>query len=409
MMRHKPIYILVVFCFFISSSIVFAQSDKQKELEAKRQKFQDELKQINALLFSDKKKEKSLVSLVEDLSSKISIRRNLIKVTNDQANLLTREINANQNEITSLRDQLKELKDSYADMVVKSYKSKSEQSRVMFLLSSDNFKQAYKRLQYIKQYANYQKEQGELIKAKTIKLQELNTDLLRQKKDKDKLVLENKEVKKQLEIELAEQEELMVSIRKNLSTYTTQAKKKQQEINKIDREIDRLIREAIAASNKKAGNNSTSSNKFVLTPEAKALARNFESNKGKLPWPVQKGVVKVRYGKQPSPIDRTVTINSQGVKIATEKGIKVRAVFDGVVSEILVIPNANPVVMIRHGNYITVYKNMSKIYVKKGDKVTTKQEIGEVFTNRSTGETMLGFGVYKDSKTQNPAIWVFRM
>lgn len=408
-MRHKSTYIFILLFVFFGSSFIHAQSEKQKELEAKRQKYQNELKQINALLFSDQKKEKSLVSLVEDLNYKVNVRRNLIKITNDQANLLTREINANQNEITSLRDQLKELKESYADMVVKSYKSKSEQSRVMFLLSSDNFKQAYKRLQYIKQYANYQKEQGELIKTKTIKLQELNTDLLRQKKDKDKLVQENKQVKKQLEIELKEQEELMISIRKNLNTYASQAKKKQQEINRIDREIDRLIREAIAASNKKAGKTSTSSSKFVLTPESKALARNFESNKGKLPWPVQKGVVKVRYGKQPSPIDRTVTINSQGVKIATQKGTKVRAVFNGEVSQILVIPNANPVVMIRHGNYITVYKNMSKIYVKKGDKVTTKQEIGEVFTNKSNGETMLGFGVYKDSKTQNPASWLFKM
>ncbi|MFK7781181.1 murein hydrolase activator EnvC family protein [Psychroserpens sp.] len=407
-MRHKSTYIIVLLCLIFGNLVAYSQSDKQKELEAKRQKFQNELKQINALLFSDKKKEKSLVSLVEDLNTKVNVRRNLIKVTNDQANLLTREINANQNEITSLRNQLKELKESYADMVVKSYKNKSEQSRVMFLLSSDNFKQAYKRLQYIKQYANHQKEQGELIKVKTLKLQKLNTDLLRQKKDKDKLVLENRQVKKQLEIELKEQEELMASIRKNLNTYASQAKKKQQEINRIDREIDRLIRAAIAASNKKAGK-SSSSKGFALTPEARALARNFESNKGKLPWPVQKGVVKVRYGKQPSPIDRTVSINSQGVKIATEKGTKVRAVFDGTVSEILAIPNANPVVMIRHGNYITVYKNMSKISVKKGDKVTTKQEIGEVSTNRSTGETMLGFGVYKDSKTQNPAIWVYKM
>ena len=408
-MHNKPIYIILVLSFFLSIPLANAQSDKQKELEAKRQKYQNELKQINSLLFSDKKKEKSLVTLVEDLNYKVSVRRNLIKITNDQANLLTREINANQNEITSLRDQLKALKENYAAMVVKSYKSKSEQSRVMFLLSSDNFKQAYKRLQYIKQYASYQKEQGELIKEKTLILQELNNDLLRQKKDKDKLVQENREVKKQLEIELKEQEQLMASVRKNLSTYAFQAKQKQEEINRIDREIDRLIREAIAASNKKAGKTTTASSKFVLTPEAEALARNFESNKGKLPWPVEKGVVKVKYGTQPSPIDRTVTINSQGVKIATEKGTKVRAVFDGEVSQILVIPNANPVVMIRHGNYITVYKNMSKIFVKKGDKVTTKQEIGEVFTNKSDGETMLGFGVYKDSKTQNPASWLYKM
>ncbi|NRA93184.1 MAG: peptidoglycan DD-metalloendopeptidase family protein [Psychroserpens sp.] len=407
-MKHsKPYYILLFVLLLSSFQICFAQSDKQKALEAKRQKFQKELNQINALLFSDKKKEKSLLTLVEDLNSKISIRRNLIKVTNDQANLLTREINANQNEISSLRDQLKALKDNYADMIVKSYKSKSEQSRVMFLLSSDNFKQAYKRLQYIKQYASYQKEQGELIKTKTLKLQELNKDLIRQKKDKDQLVKDNRMVKKQLEVELKEQEVLMAEIRKNMSLYASQAKQKQQEIDRIDKEIDRLIREAIAASNKKAGNTKSSS-KFVLTPEAKALARNFEANKGKLPWPVQKGVVKMKYGRQPSPIDRTVYIISQGIKIATEKNAKVRAVFEGEVSQILIIPNANPVVMIRHGNYITVYKNMSKIYVKKGDKVTTKQEIGEVYTNND-GETMLGFGVYKDSKTQNPSSWLYRM
>lgn len=405
----KPTYIVFITVFLFCTAFGFSQSEKQKALEAKRQQYQKELKQINALLFSDRKKEKSLVSLVEDLNTKINVRRNLIRITNDQANLLTREINANQNEISSLRDQLKELKQNYADMIVKSYKSKSEQSRVMFLLSSDNFKQAYKRLQYMKQYNSYQKEQGELIKAKTLKLQELNKDLLRQKKDKDQLVEENRIVKKQLEQELEEQEVLMASIRKNMKTYASQAKQKQQEIDRIDREIERLIREAIAASNKEAGKNTTATSKFVLTPEAKALAKNFESNKGKLPWPVEKGIVKVKYGKQPSPIDRTVTINSQGVKIATEKGTQVRAVFDGEVSQILVIPNANPVVMIRHGNYITVYKNLAKIYVKKGDKVKTKDVIGEVFTNNSTGETMLGFGVYKDSQTQNPASWLYQM
>ena len=278
----------------------------------------------------------------------------------------------------------------------------------MFLLSSDNFKQAYKRLQYIKQYANYQKEQGELIKVKTLKLQELNTDLLRQKKDKDKLVLENREVKKQLEIELKEQEELMVSIRKNLNTYASQAKKKQQEIAKIDREIDRLIREAIAASNKKAGKTSTSSNKFVLTPEDKVLAKGFENNKGKLPWPVEKGVVKVKYGKQPSPIDRTITIQSNGVRIATEKNAIVRAVFDGKVLAVIAQKNGNPAILIQHGNYITVYKNLSKLYVSKGDQIKTKQQIGEVFTG-GDGETLLWFSLVDSNKPINPASWLYKM
>jgi septal ring factor EnvC (AmiA/AmiB activator) len=407
-MRNKSIYISLFIGLLVCGFSGNAQSQKQKELEAKRQQLQNEIEQINALLFTDKKKEKSIISQVEDLNYKVNVRKNLIKVTNDQANLLTREINANQKEISSLREQLKLLKEDYSKMIVRSYKSRSDQSKVMFLLSSDNFKQAYKRLQYIKQYANYQKEQGEKIKVKTQKLQDLNASLIKQKKDKEKLIEENRIAKKRLEEELNQQRVLMASIRKNLSAHSSQIKKKQQEADKIDREIDRLIREAIAESNRKAGNSSTSKG-YALTAEARALAANFELNKGKLPWPVEKGVVKLGYGKQPSPIDKTVTINSNGVRIATEEGAKVRAVFDGEVTGIIILKNANPAIIIRHGNYFTIYKNLSKIFVKQGDKVSTKQIIGEVFTNKSNGETILGFGVNNNSNTENPANWIYRM
>ncbi len=406
-MQSKSIYIIafILLCFGFSAE---AQSAKQKALEAKRQRFQKELNELNALLFSNKKEEKSVISLVEDLNYKINVRRNLIKVTNDQANLLTREINANQNEISSLRDQLETLKKQYSEMVVKSYKSKSEQSRVMFLLSSDDFKQAYKRLQYIKQYANYQKEQGDLIKVKTKKLQDLNTDLVRQKEDKDKLVAENRVVKKALEGELKEQERLMTSIRKNMTSYSSRIKKKQEEINAIDREINKLIREAIAASNKKAGKSSTSKG-FALTPEDKIIAKNFVSNKGKLPWPVEKGVVKVRYGTVKSPIDPTVKINSNGVRIATERNAGVRAVFEGEVMAVMGKKYSNPTVLIQHGNYITAYKNLGKVYVKKGDKIVIKQKIGEVFTN-SDGQSILFFSIHKeDQSTVDPSKWIFKM
>ena len=407
-MRNNFFYISLFLGLILFGNLANAQSQKQKELEAKRQQLQEEIEQINSLLFSNKKKEKSIISQVEDLNYKVSVRKNLIKVTNDQANLLTREINKNQKEISSLRQQLEVLKEDYAAMIVKSYKSRSDQSKVMFLLSSDDFKQAYKRLQYIKQYADYQKDQGEKIKNKTQQLQDLNNSLVTQKKEKDKLIEENRIAKNRLEEELKQENVLMASIRKNLSNYSSQIKKKQQEADRIDREIDRLIREAIAESNKKAGN-SKSSKTYALTAEAKALAANFESNKGKLPWPVEKGIVTLRYGKQPSPIDKTVTINSNGVRIATEEGSQVRAVFDGEVSAIVALKNANPAIIIRHGTYFTIYKNLSKIFVKQGDKVSTKQVIGEVFTNKNNGETILGFGVNKNSNTENPANWIYKM
>ena len=405
-MQHKFTYILVLLLLQTSFSSE-AQSAKQKSLEAQRVKYQKELKQLNVFLFSNKKQKKSVVSLVEDLNYKVNVRRNLINITNDQANLLTREINANQNEISSLRNQLTGLKQDYSKMVVKSYKNKSEQSRIMFLLSSDDFKQAYKRLQYIKQYTAYQKSQGDLIKGKTKKLQELNIDLLRQKGDKDQLIAENRAAKIALEKEIKEQDKLMTSIRANLSAYASKIKKKQQDIASIDKAINTLIKEAIAASNKKAGKSKSSSN-FASTPETKLISKNFASNKGKLPWPVIKGIVTMRYGTQRSPIDPSVSIMSNGVQITTDKNAKVRAVFKGEVLAVVTQKRSNPAILIRHGNYITIYRNLLKVYVGKGDKVTAKQEIGEVFTN-TEGKTTLGFGVLKATKTENPASWLYPM
>ncbi|WP_290699329.1 peptidoglycan DD-metalloendopeptidase family protein [Lacinutrix sp.] len=402
--------ILVFSLLFFSSTFIFAQSGKQKELEARRLEITREIQQINKLLTSNQSKKKSEVSQIEDLSLKVSARENLIKVTNQQANLLTREINNNQKQITENRDELTLLKAGYAKMLQQAYKNKNKQSRVMFLLSSTNFKQAYKRVQYLNQYADYQKEQANKIKAKTITLQEANTNLLTQKATKSKLITENKKAQKALEVERSQHEMIMKSIKKDLNKYTAQVKTKQKEARRIDSEIDKLISAAIAASNKKAGVKTTTKSKsFALTAEAKALAADFLGNKGKLPWPVEKGVIKLRYGKQRSPVDRNLTINSNGVRISTEKGEKVRAVFNGEVMGILKPRRSNPIVMVKHGNYITTYQNLGKIYVKKGDKVTTKQEIGEVFTNPSTGETILKFRIDKDNKTQNPSSWIFKM
>jgi septal ring factor EnvC (AmiA/AmiB activator) len=386
----------------------FSQSKKQQELEERRRELRQEIQQIGVLLFEGKKEQKSVLSVVEDLDFKIKVRKNLIKITNQQANLLTREISSNQTKISKLRDKLIVLKADYAEMIVKSYKSRSDQNKLMFLLSSTNFQQAYKRLQYIKQYADYQMQQAELIKTETAKMQALNIELLAQKKNKQILIEENKKAKSILDKDREQQSVLIQEIKSNLSQFTVQLKSKQTESKKIDKEIRKIIQAAIAASNKKAGK-SSKLKVFSLTPEQKILAANFTANKGKLPWPVVNGVVKLRYGNNPSPIDPSLTIKSNGVRIATSKGGQVRAVFEGVVQGIMTPKNGNNTIMIRHGNYITVYKNLSKFYVSKGDKVTTKQVIGEVITNKASGESILSFGIYKDSSTQNPSQWIYRL
>ena len=400
---------LCVVLFVMVSSVGIAQTNtaRQKMLENQKKRLQAEIKQINTLLFKNSKKEKSLLSQVEDLEIKISVRSNLVEVNNQQANLLTQQINVNQRNITNLRKELQVLKKDYAEMIQKSYKSKSSQNRLMFLFSSEDFLQAYKRVQYMKQYANFRKKQGEEIVQKTKTLQSLNKTLLEQKVQKDALVRENRKVQQELQQERKSQQRLIRGLKSKSRSLAREIKQKQKKAAAIDREIERLIREAIAASNKAAGKNSK--NAFALTPEAKLLAANFVANKGQLPWPVEKGIVIQGFGTQPHPVVKTTMIKSNGVTIATSPKSKARAVFQGEVMSILSFKGSNPTILIKHGNYITTYKNMGKVYVKKGDKVKAKQSIGEIFTHPQTGKTTIQFSVFNELKPQNPKSWIYRM
>lgn len=398
---------LFLLLFLLGGSYTAQSQNTREDLEQRRLELQQEIKRINTLRSSNKQREKSVLTQVEDLDKQIRTTENLIKVTNQQANLLTRDINSNTNKIQTLRNELGKLKEDYGQMIEKSYKSKSQQSRVMFLLSSESFLQAYKRLQYMKQYANYRKTQGDEIQLRTEELQTLNTNLLSQKKQKDKLIVENRETRAQLEKNKQSQQVLIKTIRQKEGEFASEIRKKQQEVNAIDKKIDEIIRASIAAANKASG--STARDVYTLTPEAKALAANFASNKGKLPWPVRSGVVVRRFGSQPHPVVKTVTVNSNGVHIETEVGAKARAIFSGTVSEVQAVPGANKAVMVRHGDYLSIYNNLSKVNVKKGDVVSLGQEVGEVATNSSSGKTTLYFLIYKNMDKLDPSDWILRM
>ena len=244
-------YLIILFCV-LSSSMAFSQIDKQKELEEKRQAIIEEIKQINSLLSKTKKEERSVLSQVEDINQRISATENLIRITNQQANLLTRNINGNSEKISTLRKELDVMKADYAEMVQKSYKSKSQQSRIMFLLSSDDFLQAYKRVQYMKQYAKFRKKQGEGIRIKTEELQTLNENLIQQKSTKQKLIAENEVAKRQLTKEREQQRALIATLKKDESKYTAQIRTKQKQADQIEKEIDNLIKAAIAEANRLA-------------------------------------------------------------------------------------------------------------------------------------------------------------
>ncbi|MFA5299816.1 MAG: peptidoglycan DD-metalloendopeptidase family protein [Lutibacter sp.] len=405
-MQFKIKCLFLISVLFIGANIS-AQNTKREHLEARRAQIQKDIVYINGLLSTTKKTESNLLVEVKDLNDKIKKREELITVISRESSELGNEIYSNQLEINSNQRSLEVMKKDYAEMIFKSYKSKSQNSRIMFLLSSENFYQGYKRFQYMKQYSSFRKNQAEEIQKKTMELLVLTDTLVSKKKQKQELLTVKQQEQTVIQKEKKEQEGLLSQVKNKENKYKRQIKQYQNEERKIDAQIDKIIRDAITASNKNTSN--TTSATFMLTPEAKILASKFAANKGQLPWPVDRGFVSTYYGKQPHPVVKTATIQSNGVRITTSEGSKARAVFEGTVLAIQVMGGNLKAVLIQHGDYITVYKNLENVYVNTGDKVKTKQEIGTIFTDKITGKTILGFLLSRNVTTEDPALWINKM
>ncbi|WP_395055947.1 murein hydrolase activator EnvC family protein [Flavobacterium sp.] len=400
---------IIYFLLILTTSISWGQEEeRQRKLEEQKERLQEEIRAQEKLLQSQKKKEKSVVKVVVQQTAKINLQQKLINTTAKQAKVLGNSMYINQVNVNKLNKDLKILKEDYAKMIVKSYKSRSEQSKAMFLLSSENFLQAYKRAQYMKQYSSFRKLQGEEIKIKTIELERFNNKLLGQKQEKVKLIAESEKEKQVLEKDKQEQQRLLFSIKKDKGKIIADIRKKQKESKAIEKQIDRLIRESIAATNKKAGN-TTNTTTFVLTPEAKELANDFKSNRGRLPWPVEKGLLTKKFGRQPHPLEPSIMIESSGIEISSERGAKARSIFAGEVSDVQQAANGTATIVLRHGDYITTYSNIGKVFVRKGDKVSTKQVLGEVFFNTFTNKAILKFLIYQNITKLNPQSWIMNM
>ena len=395
-----------VFLIALFSNIAVSQAQTRKQLEEKRQKLKQEISKVNKLLFTEQTKEKNTLDALEDLNQKIVTRGSYIESINKEAAFLSSEIKENENKITKLNKQLTALKKDYADMIFKSYKSNSKQSQLLFLMSSQSFQQAYKRVQYMKQYTQFRKKQGQEIILQTDIIKKLNDSLLFKKQEKDTLIKVETEEKEKIEIDKKNKTKLVSQIKKKEKQYIKEIKAKQKEDRKIAAQIDKIIKDAIAKSNVTKGNKK--STRFALTPEAKALAKNFESNKGKLPWPVKSGLVVRKFGKQKHPTLGGITITSSGLHIATEKRATAQSVFNGKVLAIQVLSGGRKAVLIQHGNYITTYNNLETLAVNKGDNVVTGQVLGKIFTNKVTGKTTLIFVLHKETQRQNPSNWLLK-
>jgi septal ring factor EnvC (AmiA/AmiB activator) len=408
----KPRFYSLFFILLFSCLSSFSQT--KNELEQQRKKLKKEIAQVNSLLFKEQKKEENVLEDLKDLNQKIDVRLRLILTINAEAKILAREITKNKTKIAKLEKELLVLKADYAGMIFKSYKSKSQQSRIMFLLSSKNFHQAYKRFEYMKQYTSFRKRQGEGIGFQTDLVKKMNDSLRFQKQVKDTLILAEKDQNKKIELDKKKKEKLISRIKGKERKYRKEIQNKIKAEKKVAEKIDKIIRDEIAKANRianakrKNNSNITKNNEFVLSPEAKALAAKFELNKGKLPWPIEEGLITRRFGKQPHPTFPGITINSTGLHMVTKRGKGAAAIFDGKILNILVTSEGRKNVLIQHGNYITSYTNLEKLYVRKGDNVKTGEKIGQIFTDKVSGKTTLIFVLYKNRTKLNPSSWILK-
>lgn len=410
-MRFSKVHILF-FLLVLVGNTLFSQT--RKELENQRKKYKSEIKQLNNLLFTEVKKERNVLEELKDIKQKIEVRNKLINTINLESKLLTNEIRKNEKQIAKLNNNLSDLKKDYGNMIYKSYKSKSQQSRAMFLLSSQNFYQAYKRLEYMKQYTSFRKKQGEEIVSQTVVIGKMNDSLLYQKQIKDTLILSEINQKKAIESDKSKQENLLSLIKKKENKYKKDLKKTIQEEKRVTAKIDKIIKEEIERANRlalaklKNKPKTVKKNEFILSPEAKALAARFDLNKGKLPWPVSEGIIVRKFGVQPHPIFPGITINSTGVHFVTSRGGEAKSIFDGEVFNVLIGSGGKKNVLVRHGNYITSYNNLESSYVQKGDKVKVGQSLGKIFTDKINGKTTLVFVLLKNTVKLNPASWMLK-
>ena len=381
----------------ILTAIAVFSADNVKDLKKKQQKLQEEIEQTNKMLKQTKKDEKATVNKLQLLGQNIKSQKKLIRTLDNEILALNAEMNA----LGATRDSLQRIligyKADYAQMVRECHYAQLQQSPLLFLLSSDSFQQLARRSRYLQEFAHYRQEQVRRIENTQAEIDTQN-DLLKankhdklvvldtRKREQDKLVRDEKKQKNMLN--------QLKSKEKDLSKQLKQQQKKVAELNK---KIDDLVRQQ-----------SDKASKTTMTKEQQLLAGGFEKNKGRLPWPVEKGMISGHFGKQQHPVYEHVIMDNTGIYIQTTAGMKARAVYAGEVTSCFMVAGTYAVI-IQHGNYRTVYSNLSKLNVKQGDKVETKQAIGTIFTDPEQDQkTELYFRVYKDKDILNPELWITR-
>ena len=428
----KNIFLLCLTCLFLLDAS--AQTNKKiQELENQRNELQQQIAESETLLRSTKKDVKSQLDNLALINGQIADRKKYIGAIERDVQSLNGEINTLQRQLNSLQKDLKDKKKKYEASVQYMYRNKSIQEKLMFIFSAENLSQTYRRLRYVREYADFQRLQAVEIERKQKQVEAKKAELELTRAAKEKLLKESEDEKKKLEKQEKEKQTILNGLKRKQRNIQSEINKKRRSADKLNARIDRLIEEEIEKARKRAeeqarkegkteGNKGKAKpdpkpaastkpatkgtvDKFRMNTEDRQLSGSFEKNKGILPMPITGPYVIVgRYGQYA--VTKNVRLDNKGIDIRGKEGAKARAVFDGEVSAIFQYNGLNNV-LIRHGNYISVYCNLSTVSVTKGTKVKTRQEIGTVQKDAS-GNPVLHFQLRKETAKLNPEVWLGR-
>jgi septal ring factor EnvC (AmiA/AmiB activator) len=388
------------------------------ELEEKKKQALENLAQTNKLLNETQKSKQGSVNKINLIKRNIKERKTVIQSLNGQIDALERNIGVLRTEKQQLEERLRYLKADYAKLIRETHVRRNHFSPLLFILSSDNAGQAYRRFRYLQEFSDYRKKQAFEIQRVTAQLVVKEKNLTNDVDKKERVLTEKEREAKKLESDRQQESKMLTQLQKKEKKLKDQQKKQQRQANELNNKIQKLIaaeirkdeerrRQAANESAKESGKPVPTT--FEMSKDEQLIAGNFERNKGRLPLPVEKGFISGHFGVQPHPVLSHVTTNNKGIYIQAPSGSSARAVFEGVVTQCFMVPGSNSAVIVKHGNYRTVYSNLTEIYVKEGDKISTKQKIGKIFVDtENDNKTELYLMIYRDTSIQNPELWLAR-
>jgi murein hydrolase activator len=416
-LMNYRIFKLILYAFILVTlghSKGLSQNTKENLQKTKKQ-LEQEINYTNMLLEQTQKSKQTSLNKLLLINRQIEKREALVETINSEIDQIQEEINIQAVQIRQMEGELKKMKDEYASMIYYAYKNLNIFNRIMFIFAAEDFNQAFHRLRYYQQYGSYRRTQAEIIRKAQTELTQKTAALERTKNQKAALAQSKEQEKNKLISEKEIKDKAVQDLNKKEKQLAATLKEKQETARKLQKEIEKLIAEEIRASAIRAKKTAKTENKpkpeiteskMMLTPVEMQLSSSFASNKGKLPWPTEKGIITGVFGEHAHPVLKYVKVKNNGIDITTDEGANVRCVFNGKVSRVMSFPNMNKVVIIRHGEFLTVYSNLEEVSVTDGQEISTKQPIGKVHTSEDDSKTEYHFEIWLGKDIQNPQEWL---